>query len=49
LAKRRIAEVDFRYVKGSDPPKIPRWLPNPEEHWGPKAIPKRKRQHMRGD
>lgn len=45
LAKARVADVDFKYVKGSDPPSIPRWLPNPENHWGPKAIPKRKRKN----
>ena len=44
LAKPATCDVDFSYAKGSDPPKTPRWLPNPEEHWGPKAIPKRKRK-----
>ena len=44
LARPTVSEVDFSYARGSDPPKTPRWLPNPERHWGPKAIPKRKRK-----
>jgi hypothetical protein len=31
--------VDFRYARGSDTPNVPRFLPNPEQNWGPKAIP----------
>jgi tRNA (guanine26-N2/guanine27-N2)-dimethyltransferase len=37
--------VDFKYARGSDTPNVPRFLPNPEDNWGPKAIPgKRQRK-----
>lgn len=40
--------VDFRYARGADTPNVPRFLPNPEEHWGPKAIPGKNQKRKGG-
>ena len=39
LAKEPEHQADFAYARGSALPDIPRFLPNPEDNWGPKAIP----------
>lgn len=40
--------VDFKYARGSDTPNVPRFLPNPEQNWGPKAIPGKRQRKGKG-
>ena len=40
--------VNFKFARGSDTPNVPRFLPNPEENWGPKAIPGKRQRKDKG-
>ena len=48
LARAPTLQADFRYAKGSDTPSVPRFLPNPEDNWGPKAIPGKRQRKREG-